>query len=159
MPNPPRTEFQLEKHMFFWITQVLEARNRRLARVLRKLDLRVPEWRVLASAYARQHLSMGELAEQSSIDRTTLSRTVDRMVDAGWISRISDSADMRVTRLRLTKAGSEMFNKVWPLIEEVNAAAARTLPEAAVGMVTWALSEMKRNLDQQTEAAIQEETS
>ena len=148
MTHIPAADFQLEKHVFFWITQVLEARNRRLARELRALDLRVPEWRALAAMYARQHLSMGELADLSSIDRTTLSRTVDRMVEAGWMTRLSDAADMRVTRLRLTDAGRDMFNRVWPLIESVNDSAASTLPEAAVGMVSWALSEMKRNLDQ-----------
>lgn len=141
------TDFQIEKHLFFWLTQVLEARNRRIAQALRALDLRVPEWRVLASLFSRQHLSMGELSDTSSIDRTTLSRTVERMVDAGWISRISDAADMRVTRLRLTEAGRDLFHRVWPLIERVNTAATDALPEPAVSMTMWVLGEMKRNLD------------
>lgn len=149
MTKKPGFDFQLENHLFFWITQVLEARNRRLARELRGLDLRVPEWRALAAMYARQHLSMGELADLASIDRTTLSRTVDRMVQAGWMTRLSDAADLRVTRLRLTEAGREKFHEVWPIIERVNASAASTLPEAAVGMARWVLSEMKANLDQQ----------
>ena len=145
MTNTSASDFQLEKHVFFWITQVLEARNRRLAQELRAVDLRVPEWRALAATYARQHLSMGELSDLSSIDRTTLSRTVDRMVEAGWMTRIVDTADMRITRLRLTEAGRELFHRVWPLIERVNASAASTLP---TGMLIWALSEMKRNLDE-----------
>lgn len=141
-------DFQLEQHVFFWISQVLEARNRRLSRELRAHDLRVPEWRALAALYARQCLSMGELSKLSAIDRTTLSRTVERMVDAGWVARLADAADMRITRLRLTEGGREKFNQVWPLIESVNDAAARTLPDAATGMVSWALREMTRNLDQ-----------
>jgi DNA-binding MarR family transcriptional regulator len=141
-------EFRLEEHVFFWISQVLEARNRRLARELRGHDLRVPEWRALAALYARQRLSMGELSKLAAIDRTTLSRTVDRMEEAGWVTRISDAADMRITRLRLTDRGRDKFNQVWPLIESVNASAADKLPDAAMGMVSWALSEMTRNLDQ-----------
>jgi len=143
----PPADFQLEKHVFYWISQALAARNRRLATELRDQGVRTSEWRVLGALYARQHLSMGELSEQVSIDRTTLSRTVDRMEQAGWMARISDASDMRVTRLRLTDAGREMFHRVWPIIERVNASAARTLPEAAVGMVSWVLGEMKRNLD------------
>lgn len=148
MTTMTASDFQVEKHLFFWLTQVLEARNRRVSQELRALDLRVPEWRVLASLFSRQHLSMGELSDISSIDRTTLSRTVERMVEAGWICRISDAADMRVTRLRLTEAGRELFHRVWPLIDRVNSAATGTLPEPAVGMAMWVLSEMKRNLDQ-----------
>jgi DNA-binding MarR family transcriptional regulator len=99
---------------------------------------------------------MGELADLASIDRTTLSRTVDRMVQAGWMTRLSDASDLRITRLRLTDAGREKFQQVWPIIERVNASAARTLPEAAVGMVSWALSEMKRNLDRAEEGGAKE---
>ncbi|MDA0225423.1 MAG: MarR family transcriptional regulator, partial [Proteobacteria bacterium] len=97
--------FALEQHLFFWMTQVIEARDRQLARRLRGERLRAPEWRVLASLHARQRLSMRELADLSSIDRTTLSRTVERMVRAGWVARLSDNDDLRVTRLALTAQG------------------------------------------------------
>ncbi|MBI1733082.1 MAG: winged helix-turn-helix transcriptional regulator [Gammaproteobacteria bacterium] len=141
-------DFRLENHLFFWLTLVLESRNRRLSQELRALYLRVPGWRVLASLFARQRLSMGEPADLSTVDRTTLSRTVGRMVNAGWISRISGVAHMCVTRLRLTDAGRELFHRAWPFIERANATATRSLPDAAVGMALWVLSEMKRNLDQ-----------
>lgn len=146
MGDAAHPSFQLENHVFFWITQVLDARNRRLARELKALNLRVTEWRVLASLFSRQNLSMGQLADLSSIDRTTLSRTVDRMVKAGWVFRISDASDNRITRLRLTSTGQDLFDKVWPLIERANHAASKTLPESAVGMVCWVLSEMRNNL-------------
>lgn len=147
MSKPASPSFVLEQHLFFWMTQVIEARDRQLAHRLRGAGLRAPEWRVLASLHARQRLSMRELADLSSIDRTTLSRTVERMARAGWLTRLEDSADLRVTRLALTAAGERLFARLWPTVESLNAAAIAGVPAPAVEMLRWTLEQMKHNLD------------
>jgi DNA-binding MarR family transcriptional regulator len=90
---------------------------------------------------------MSELADLASIDRSTLTRTVDRLQQAGWMARVSDAADMRVTRLALTPEGEALFDRVWPTVERLNSAAAVSLPEPAIGMLRWTLEKMKSNLD------------
>lgn len=139
--------FALEEHLFFWFTQVLDRRDRELAAALKADGLRAPEWRALASLYSRHRLSMSELADLTSIDRTTLSRVVDRMVRAGWVMRLTDASDARVTRLALTAAGERLFARIWPAVGRVNEMAVASLPEPAVGFVRWALQEMCRNFD------------
>ncbi|MGA8052187.1 MAG: MarR family winged helix-turn-helix transcriptional regulator [Burkholderiales bacterium] len=148
MPRDARPSFDLERHIFFWLTQVIGSRDRRLAQELKGAGLRVPEWRVLASLYARRRCSMSELADFATIDRTTLTRTVDRMQRAGWVTRLSDSEDMRVTRLALTAAGERLFARIWPAVEQINRAAVAGLPEAAVDALRRTLERMKGNLDQ-----------
>ncbi|HEY5637041.1 MAG TPA: MarR family transcriptional regulator [Burkholderiales bacterium] len=147
--------FALDQHLFFWMTQVIEARDRQLARRLRGYRLRAPEWRALASLHARQRLSMRELADLSSIDRTTLSRTVERMVRAGWVTRLSDAADLRITRLALTAQGERLFARLWPTVERLNLAAVAGLPAPAVEMLRWTLEQMKTNLDLVTDESAQ----
>ncbi len=139
--------FELERHVFFWLTQAIESRDRRLAQELREAGLRVPEWRALAALYARGGCSMSELADLASIDRTTLTRTVDRMEKAGWATRLSDAEDLRVTRLALTAAGERLFARIWPTVERLNRAAVEGLPAGAVEMLCWTLERMKTNLD------------
>lgn len=139
--------FELESHNFFWMTQVIASRDRRLAIELKPIGLRVPEWRALASLHARKSLSMSELADLASIDRSTLTRTVDRMQRAGWVTRVSDSTDMRVTLLTLTAEGEALFARVWPAVERLNRAAADGLPDPVVGLLRWTLERMKSNLD------------
>ena len=87
----PHPEFDLDGHLFFWLTQVIGARDRRLNAELKDFGLRVPEWRALAALYSRRHCTMSVLADLASIDRTTLTRTVDRMQDAGWLARIDEA--------------------------------------------------------------------
>jgi len=139
--------FDLDQHLFFWITQLLDRRDRHLAAELKAHRLRVPEWRVLATLYSRHRLSMSEIAALTSIERTTLSRTVERMVRAGWVIRLTDTSDARVTRLALTAAGERLFARIWPAISHLNEVASGSLPEPALGLVRWALEEMCRNFD------------
>lgn len=152
MSREPRPEFDLEHHPFFWMTQAIAARDAAVAEELKGLGLRVPEWRVLAALYARKRLAMRELADLSSIDRTTLSRTVDRMQDMGLVTRLADSRDLRVTRLALTQAGERLFARIWPTMERLNRAAMEGLPRGAVELLAWTLGRMKDNLDRESPA-------
>jgi len=140
-------DFVLEQHLFFWFTQVLDRRDRQLAAALKADGLRAPEWRILATLHSRHRLSMSELADLTSIERTTLSRVVERMVRAGWVMRLTDASDARVTRLALTASGERLFARIWPAVWRVNEMAVASLPLPAVGLVRWALQEMCLNFD------------
>ena len=152
MPRAAPTRFDLERHTFFWLTQAIGSRDRRLAQELREFGLRVPEWRVLASLCARRRCSMSELADLATIDRTTLTRTVDRMEKAGSVTRLNDATDLRVTRLAPTAGGQRLFERIWPTVERLNQVAVEGLPSGAVDMLRWTLERMKTNLDQRPAA-------
>ena len=143
-----RPAFDLDSHVFFWLTQVMGARDRRLNVALRGFGLRAPEWRALAALHARRKCTTSELAELSSIDRTTLTRTIDRMEGAGWLARLSDGADMRITRLALTAGGERLFERVWPTVAELNEAALAGLSPAAQERLRAMLVQMKAHLDE-----------
>ena len=145
--------FDLDTHIFFWFTQVISRRDRQLAAELKPFGLRVPEWRALASLHSKQRLSMSQLADFAAIDRTTLTRTVDRMARAGWVVRLSDAADMRVKRLALTGEGERLFARLWPVVGRLNEVALAGLPEPVIALLRWALEEMRRSLDQSLSGA------
>ncbi len=91
---------------------------------------------------------MSELAELATIDRTTLTRTVDRMQDAGWLARLADSADARITRLALTAAGKRMFERVWPEVQRLNDLALAGLSASQIESLRRILNQMRTNLDE-----------
>lgn len=144
-----RPAFDLDTHVFFWLTQVIGARDRRLNAELKGFGLRVPEWRALAALHSRGTCTMSELAELASIDRTTLTRTVDRLQESGWLARSADGEDMRVTRLALTAAGGRLFARVWPTVARLNDAALAGLSAAMVERLRATLAQMKTNLDEE----------
>src|SRR2546426_1216291 len=143
----PAADFNLDRHVFFWLTQVIGARDRELAQGLREFGIRVPEWRALAALYARQRSTMSELADLASIDRTTLTRTIDRMEEAGWLTRLADAEDMRVTRLALTAAGRKMFERIWPTVQRLNDLAIAGLPRSEIQLLQKILGRMRANLE------------
>ena len=143
----PAADFELDRHVFFWLTQVIGARDRELAQGLRDSGLRVPEWRALAALYSRRGCTTSQLAELATIDRTTLTRTVDRMQEAGWIERLADGADLRITRLALTAAGKRMFERIWPEVQRLNELALEGLPKSDIQALQRILERMHANLE------------
>jgi DNA-binding MarR family transcriptional regulator len=142
-----RSPFKIERHVFYWMTQVVSRRDRQLNAELRRFRLRVPEYRVLGILRARQRLSLGKAAMTIGLDYTTMSRTVDRMVKAGLVLRVTDTADRRVTRLALTAEGTRLFDQVWPMVSRLNDVACARLPEGATPLLCHALGEMVRSLE------------
>lgn len=139
--------FELEQHLFFWLTQTMGSRDRQLTVALRNFGLRVPEYRVLASLCARRQCTMSELADLASIDRTTLTRTVERMADAGWVVRLDDSDDLRVRRMAPSGRGRQLFARIWPVVDRLNRAAMHGLSADDIAALHALLRRMKHNLD------------
>ena len=55
---------------------------------------------------------LGELAESEGINPTMLSRSVTQLVDAGLVTRTSDSADRRAAWVNATDAGHELAERM-----------------------------------------------
>ena len=144
--------FTLDHHLFYWFTKVLTRRDRLLAAGLKPFGLRAAEWRVLAGLRGRQRCSMGEIADMSSLDQATLSRTVDRMVESGWLLRVADEDDMRVKRLALTPAGHALFEEIWPIVDRLNDATVADLPPGAAALMCAAMRVMCESLDRSLDA-------
>ena len=142
-----RIPFEIERHFFFWFTQVLSRRDRQLNDALKPLGVRVPEWRVLGLLYSRRGLSMTEVADFAGIEPTTLSRSVAGMVKDGLVMRVADAGDKRVTRLALTAAGTKLAERVLPIVFRLNETVVAGMPEALIELLRWALARMRDNLD------------
>lgn len=141
-----RPVFNLDRQLFYWVTQALGQRDRRAAAVLRPHGLRVPEWRTLVALCARERCSVNELAELTAIERSTLSRSIDRMVLAGWVVRLPDADDLRVTRLGLSGTGLRLVTVTTPLVEEVHREAMAGLPASTVKSMIESLRRVRSNL-------------
>ena len=65
-------------------------------------------YRVSNSINRNGNLTMGELSTALSVPLSTATRTVDWLVDNGYVQRLPDPEDRRIVRVALTDAGSEM---------------------------------------------------
>lgn len=147
-----RIPFDIERHFFFWFTQVLSRRDRQLNDALKPFGVRVPEWRVLGLLYSRRGLTMSEVADFAGIEPTTLSRSVDGLAREGLVVRVADTADKRVTRVALTAAGTKLAERILPIVFRLNDVAVAGLPEPMVDLMRWALRQMRDNLETSLES-------
>ena len=80
--------------------------------VVRRARLPVLQWRVMAALAGGQGLSIGEVAAIVLTPQSTLTRVAERMVRAGLLLRAADSADRRITRIKLTAQGLKLAHKL-----------------------------------------------
>jgi len=70
-----------------------------------KLDITVAQCDVLLAMENRDTSTIVELADVLGLDKSTISRTVDALVERGYMSRETDPDDRRYNRLALTESG------------------------------------------------------
>ncbi|WP_375211006.1 MarR family winged helix-turn-helix transcriptional regulator [Hyphococcus sp.] len=88
---------------------------------LRAAGLTLEYWRVLVVLDEKGPLSLTELADYVSINRSTLSRIVDRMVTERLIDR-APSGINRAISLSINKLGCGKISSIEPLAESLNLA-------------------------------------
>ena len=66
-----------------------------------------------------KRLRMGELSDQVTIGRSTLTRLVDRIEAEGLLERAPSASDRRAVEATITRAGSALLRKMWPVYEGV----------------------------------------
>src|SRR5580693_6878880 len=107
--------FRLEDHLFFHFSQILARRTRAINACLRPYSLDYSRWRVLAVLQEHSGATMGQLADLTSVDRTTLTRTLGLMEEARLVARQERESDRRSLVISLTPKGRQMFARILPL--------------------------------------------
>ena len=79
-----------------------------------KYRLPIPEWRILVVLDTHEPLSVHQIAELTSMDKTRVSRAHKRLVDLKLAQMDADPEDGRKVSLRLTRAGRAMVREIVP---------------------------------------------
>ncbi len=67
---------------------------------------------MLGSSDLNRSCAGGELAEAIGLSITTVSRTVDSLVEMGLVTRAEDPDDRRVRQIGITEKGRDVINRV-----------------------------------------------
>lgn len=99
--------------------------------ILRPAGLRTTQFSLLAvlGLHAPRALSIGELAQATVMDRTTLTRNLELLEREGLV-RIRPGADARVREVSLTTAARDRLRTAFPLWERAQTRMTRRLGAA-----------------------------
>ena len=88
------------------LTQVYDA-------ALKPVGLRITQFSLLRSLARLGQATSTQVAAELSLDRTTISRNVKLLIDAGWVD-VVEADDKRERVLTLTRAGQKMIADALP---------------------------------------------
>lgn len=77
-------------------------------------DVTIPEWRILARLAENDRQNSRELAAVTFMDKSKVSRAVKLLDDKGYLMKVKDAADQRVTYLSLSRSGRELYERIAP---------------------------------------------
>ncbi len=107
----------LEEHLGYWLRCLSNFVSQSFADRLEKRGVSVAQWVVLRTLYDYDGVTLNEAARQVGVDKSTLSRMVERLVQKEWVNR-AEGRDRRSLGLTLTTAGRKMVRQSAKLADE-----------------------------------------
>ena len=81
---------------------------------LKPVGLRITQFSLLRSLGRLGEATSTQVAAELALDRTTISRNVKLLIDAGWVDVLDGVGDKRERLLRLNAAGQRMIAEALP---------------------------------------------
>jgi DNA-binding MarR family transcriptional regulator len=131
----------IEKHAREVVATCLGYRTRKLARTvtrlyndcLRPLGLNITEMNLMAAIAAQRSVQPAKLGRAMELEKSTLSRNSNRLVERGWVE-IRDHPDGCGVLLALTARGNEMLLHALPAWKEAQERAQSLVAETLLGL-------------------------
>ena len=136
--------FHLDEFLPYRLTVAAQQVSRRLARLYAGEGLSVPEWRVLAHLNHSGAVSVRDIHDRVSLDKSVVSRAATRLDRAGLLRKSVDAGDRRLVALELTPEGRALMDRLTVLAEAFQARLMAELgPDAATTLA--ALDRLSRD--------------
>jgi DNA-binding MarR family transcriptional regulator len=108
--NQAKPILNLQEFIPYRLTRAAEDVGHRFARVYReRYGIDRPEWRTLALIGQFTRITATEIAAQTGMHKTKVSRAVWALEERNWLVRKVDGSDRRVEQLELTSEGKAVY--------------------------------------------------
>jgi len=132
--------------MPYVLNRATSALNADFQVVLRKHDMTLLHWRVLAFLTETDGLGVSALGRYTGVDQATLSRALTVMEKAGYVARGAFAQDRRVVAIKILPAGRRQFRRLLPLAWDIYARAVSGLDLGEQNTLHRLLNLIRKNL-------------
>jgi len=105
-------DFQLHNSFTFWISRLASVMQEQFNKELDELDVTWPQWMVMNVLAHNLAETPAQIADNLGVDRSAVTRLVDRLEKKGLVNRLHDGLDRRSILIKLTKAGAAMVEEL-----------------------------------------------
>lgn len=138
--TPKEIARQMTNHC---IAMRLRQLNRMVTRLydeaLRPLGFTVNQLNILATIVSRGPIPPGQLAQMLGMEKSTISRTIDRMHKHGWID-IGPGKDKRSQSIKATPKGRQLLITAAPVWHELQTSVLESTAESTGLLATFGIS-------------------
>ena len=113
---------------------------------LAERGLSIAMWRVLAALSNRGEQRQIDLVDMTSIDASTMSRLVTRLVRMGLVTRSRSATSNREVVIELSPKGRVLVQRLIPIAKKLEQTASAGLPPKDLAVAKRALGRMYDNL-------------
>ncbi len=106
--------FDLERYLPYHLNRTGVALATAFTKELKHFDLTLPMWRVLAVLWHHGELKVNDIADDTTIEQSTLSRLLVTMDDRGLVTRERSKLDARTVVVDLTPKGRKVTKALIP---------------------------------------------
>lgn len=103
--DPGSDAFRVDRYPFYLLNRAVGRYNVVIGARLKAIGLEIPAWRVLMVLGEHAPRSIGQIADASVINLSTMMRIIGRMEDAGLVASAPSAYDARITEVALTPLG------------------------------------------------------
>ena len=110
------------------------------------LGINTPQCHTIMEIGLAHPLSVNELADKMNLDKSTVSRQVEKLVQKGIVERVTAAADRRRVHISLTPKGKDIYTTMNQSMNESLIAAFQSIPEKEVAVFMSVFSKISRLL-------------
>ncbi|HYZ48986.1 MAG TPA: MarR family winged helix-turn-helix transcriptional regulator [Sphingomonas sp.] len=135
---------RLDNFLPYQLSVASNAVSSAIARTYESLfGLRVPEWRLIAVLAEQEGLTQQALVARTEMDKMTVSRAAQALVNRGIVTRVRHGADKRSHMLALSEDGRALYAQIAPKALELEARLLAELGERDVAQLKKTLAKLK----------------
>ena len=142
----------MKKNSLLTLSGVYHIKERLYSRLLRRrgLDHLSPaQGRILMALWEQDDIPVRQLAELTSLDKSTLSLSLSRMEQSGIVQRAGDPMDRRIVRVKLTEHGKTYRSVCAETMRDIEEILYRGVDAADAEVFQRVLGRMLLNLTEQ----------
>lgn len=143
---PRLGEMGLENFAPYLMNRIMGRYNAALSTEMAALGLTTPQMRSLAVLSVIDGILIRELAVYAVVQQSTLSRALETLDKNGLIRRATDAQDSRATRVFITNAGRDAYERLWPHMSAAYEAMFKGIDDAEQRAFVGTLKTMLRNI-------------
>src|SRR5262245_11796882 len=114
--GPAGSTYRIGDYPMHYIAAVQRQNQLNLGHALRAVEISVPMWRALAALQDKDGRTIGQIADMTVLDRSSLGRLLEEMAAQGLVERASPPEDRRAVLIRLSPAGRRRFEAAQPIV-------------------------------------------